>query len=112
MRPSALIVVALGLLGCATDDSGSADRWGPADFAREQAAAACALYEQCDLLSYYGATVDSCERNLEHAAMEYLSAEGCTFDAAQARACLNAFAEATCDPGSQGTACDDVCGES
>ncbi len=115
MARLALVLVA-ALLGpaCAEPASDSADPLAAERaFAAEHARAACALYERCGLLSYYGATLEGCLTDLETATFEHITEDGCSFDPDAGAACVTEFEAASCETsaGDAPTACSAVCGD-
>ena len=83
------------------------------DYARTAAAQACSLYEECELLEYFGGTYDACLTQMEAAVLAYVQSAECDYDGQTAAACLEEWKDATCEGSTTGgtdSACDDVCG--
>lgn len=105
MKRTLPLVGAILLTGCGLSEE---------KYAEKAAAEACGLYEECDLLEYFGGTYDACVTQMEAAVLAYVTSEDCDYDGGAAKSCLNEWKDATCEgsttTGETDSACDDVCG--
>lgn len=103
-----LVGCSLGADGVDDDDAGAADPLTVENFGERVANAQCSIYENCDLLEYFGGTFDSCldffQPGWSRCAVE------CDFERALASECLGEWTAATCDS-IQETAIDSACDE-
>ena len=106
MKRTLTVLGVLLLTGCGLSEE---------KYASKIAEEACSLYEECDLLSYFGETYDACVTQMEAAALAYVQSEACDYDGGAAKECLSEWKDATCegDTSTDGSesACNDVCGD-
>lgn len=66
-------------------------------FPEQLAASECDLYERCDLLGAFGGSHDQCVESVTDLEDARVAAEGCDYSGADARRCIEAMSEASCD---------------
>ncbi|MCB9777956.1 MAG: hypothetical protein H6742_05285 [Alphaproteobacteria bacterium] len=85
-------------------------------YAQKSAEEACSLYEECDLLDFFGGDYETCVTTLEEATLAYVTSDACDYDGGAAKSCLNELKDLSCEADtstdtSSSSACDDVCGD-
>ena len=95
------------------DGGGGSSTLTAEEFALQAAKEACSLYEECDLLEFFGDDYETCVSTLEEALLEYVTDPSCDYDPTVAVDCLESYETASCTGDSRDTAdsaCDDICG--
>jgi hypothetical protein len=66
-------------------------------FPAQLAASECDLYDHCDLLAAFSDSYDQCLETVTALEDDRVAATGCDYSGADARRCIKALSEASCD---------------
>lgn len=95
--------------GCATEEE---EPLTVGAYAAQAAELACALYEECGLIEYYGDSYEACVQQVRGATLSWMENSNCEFDSLAAEQCLEEWESATCEGSTTGgfdSACQRVC---